>query len=148
MFTPDQRRAAREMLRVCRSGGRIGLANWTPESFVGQLFKTIGIHVPPPAGVQSPALWGTRARLQELFGAEATKIDVVSRHFNFRYRSAEHFLEVFRAWYGPVNRAFAACADKQALASDILALAKRFDRGGARSLLILSEYAEVVILRR
>ncbi len=148
MFTPDQPRAANEMLRVCRSGGRIGLANWTPESFVGQLFRTIGAHVAPPPGVLSPSLWGTRGRLQELFGAQASKIDVTSRHFNFRYRSAEHFLEVFRAWYGPVNRAFAAALDKERLAHDILALAARFNRGGAHSLLIPGEYLEVVVTKR
>jgi SAM-dependent methyltransferase len=149
MFTPDQPRAARELLRVCCPGGRIGLANWTPESFIGQLFKTIGKHVAPPAGVQSPALWGTRARLQELFGAQAAKLDIATRHFNFRYRSAEHFLDVFRNWYGPVHKAFAAAGDKASeLERDMLALCARFDRGGPRSLLIPGEYLEVVITKK
>ena len=149
MFTPDQARAARELARVCKPGGRIALANWTPDSFVGQLFKTIGKHVPPPAGVQSPALWGTVARLQELFGADAQNIESTTRQFNFRYRSARDFLEVFRAWYGPVHKAFAALGDKAgALEQDILVLCERFDRGGKRGLVIPSDYLEVVITRR
>ncbi len=108
MFTPDQEQAAREMLRVCRPGGKIGLANWTPESFIGQLFKTIGKYVPPAPGLKSPALWGTQARLQELFGAGARALHIHSREFVFRYRSPEHWIEVFRTYYGPTNKAFAA----------------------------------------
>src|SRR5262249_51853347 len=128
---------------------RIALANWTPDGFVGQLFKTIGRHVPPPAGVQSPALWGTTTRLQELFGDKAETIDAETRQFNFRYRSGRDFLEVFRAWYGPVHKAFAALGDKSsALEADILALCAQFDRGGSRGLLIPSDYLEVVITRR
>ena len=149
MFTPDQNRAARELTRVCRPGGRIALANWTPSSFVGQLFKTIGKHLPPPAGVQSPALWGTTSRLEELFAAQSSMIETTTRQFKFRYRSAQHFLDVFRDWYGPVNKAFVALGDKSAeLERDILALAERFDRGGNRSLMIPSDYLEVVITRR
>jgi len=149
MFTPDQNRAARELTRVCRPGGRIALANWTPSSFVGQLFKTIGKHLPPPAGVQSPALWGTTSRLEELFAAQSSMIETTTRQFKFRYRSPQHFLDVFRDWYGPVNKAFVALGDKSAeLERDILALAERFDRGGNRSLMIPSDYLEVVITRR
>ncbi len=96
MFTPDQDKAAAEMLRVCRSGGKIGLANWTPEGFIGQLFKTLGKYLPPPAGARSPALWGTRARITEMFGPSARAINAVPRNFMFRYRSPEHFLEIFR----------------------------------------------------
>jgi ubiquinone/menaquinone biosynthesis C-methylase UbiE len=101
MFTPDQDRAAAELLRVCRHGGKIGLANWTPEGFIGQLFKTVGKHAPPPPGARSPALWGTRARLAELFERHAS-IDATPRHFVFRYRSPEHWLEIFKTYYGPV----------------------------------------------
>ena len=108
MFTPDQERAAAELVRVCKRGGKIGLANWTPEGFIGQLFKTIGKHVPPPPGVRSPALWGTRARLAELFEPHASSIEAAQRHFVFRYRSPEHWLEVFRTYYGPVLKTFAA----------------------------------------
>jgi SAM-dependent methyltransferase len=149
MFTPDQARAAREMARVVRPSGRIGLANWTPDGFIGQLFKTLGKHLPPPAGVQSPALWGTQARLEELFGATAAKIDVVKRQFNFRYRSAAHFIDVFRTWYGPTHKAFAALGDKGVeLERDMHALIERFDRGGGKTMVVPSDYLEVVITRR
>jgi SAM-dependent methyltransferase len=147
MFTPDQASAAHELARVCRPGGRIALANWTPDGFIGQLFKTLGRHVPPPAGVQSPALWGTAGRLHELFG-RAGHIAITTRQFNFRYRSARDFLDVFRAWYGPMNKAFAAAGDRAAdLERDLLGLCAQFDRGGSRGLLIPGDYLEVVITR-
>jgi len=148
MFTPDQEKAAAEMLRVCRPGGRIGLANWTPESFVGQLFKTIGAHIPPAPGLKSPALWGTEARLRDLFGPAADGLQVTQRQFIFRYRTAAHFLDVFRGYYGPVNRAFAAldAAGQAGLETDILALLARMDTG-ATSLRVPSEYLEVIITR-
>ncbi len=150
MFTPDQDQAAAELLRVCKPGGRIGLANWTPDGFIGQLFKTLGKHVPPPAGVRSPALWGTEARLAELFGDEATSIDAKPREFVFRYRSAEHWIEVFRTWYGPLVKAFAALDPKaqSALEADLKALVARFDRSSGGSMVVPSGYLEVVITRR
>jgi ubiquinone/menaquinone biosynthesis C-methylase UbiE len=149
MFTPDQDKAAAELARVCRPGGKIGLANWTPESFIGQLFKTIGKYVPPAPGMQSPALWGTQARLETLFGKAAREIRVVSRQFTFRYRSAAHWLEVFRTFYGPVNKAFGALdADKQAaFARDVMALIDSRNRSGDATLVLPSEYVEVVIVR-
>ncbi len=150
MFTPDQPRAAAELLRVCRPGGRIGLANWTPDGFIGQMFKTVGRHVPPPAGVASPALWGTRARLGELFEAQASSIASAQRQFVFRYRSPEHWLDMFRRWYGPVLKAFAALepAAQGALERDLLALVERFNRSGDTSMVVPSEYLEVVITRQ
>lgn len=150
MFTPDQPRAAAELARVCRSGGRIGLANWTPEGFIGQLFKTLGKHLPPPAGARSPALWGTRAGLEELFGERAASIRAEPRHFLFRYRSPEHWLQVFRTFYGPMLKAFAALAPEAqaALAEDLLALAVRFNRSADESLVVPGEYLEVVVTRR
>lgn len=150
MFTPDQQRAADEMLRVCRPGGRIGLANWTPEGFIGQLFKTLGRHLPPPAGVPAPALWGVPSHLQTLFGEQSRAISTTPRLFNFRYRSAQHFVDVFRTWYGPVHKAFAALpADKASLLErDLLDLLGRLNQGGERSLVVPSEYLEVVITRR
>lgn len=150
MFTPDQDRAAAELLRVCKSGGRIGLANWTPESFIGQLFKTIGKHVPPPPGIKSPALWGTRVRLEQLFGREAREIVAEPRTFTFRYRSPQHFLGIFREYYGPVLKAFAALDDsgKQALAGDIVDLIKRFNRSGDGTMVVPGEYLEIVVTRR
>lgn len=150
MFTPDQDRAAAEMVRVCRRGGKIGLANWTPEGFIGQLFKTMGKHVPPPAGIKSPALWGTRARINDLFQPHAAKIDSESRNFVFRYRSAEHWLDVFRTYYGPVLKAFASLepAAKSALETDLKALVAQFNRSGDSSMVVPSEYLEIVITRR
>ena len=150
MFTPDQDKAAAELLRVCKPGGKIGLANWTPEGFIGQLFKTLGKHLPPPAGVKSPALWGTRARLDEMFGAQASRIDAEPRMFVFRYRSPQHWLDVFKAFYGPMHKAFAALdANAQAaLTRDLLALAGEFNRAGNGAMAVRSEYLEVVITKR
>ncbi len=150
MFTPDQERAAQEMLRVCRPGGKIGLANWTPEGFIGQLFRTIGKYIPPAAGLKSPALWGTEVRLAELFGAGAAAIERRPRHYVFRFRSPAHWLEVFRTYYGPVHKAFAALdAEKQAaLAADLMALMERSNRSGDATLVLPGEYVEVVVTRR
>jgi hypothetical protein len=150
MFTPDQDRAAAEMLRVCRRGGRIGLANWTPEGFIGQVFKTIGKHVPPAAGARSPALWGTRVRISELFEPHAASIKMAQRHFVFRYRSPEHWLDFFKTWYGPVLKTFAALepAARAALRHDLLALAGQFNRSGDASLVVPSEYLEIVVTER
>jgi ubiquinone/menaquinone biosynthesis C-methylase UbiE len=148
MFTPDQDKAAAEMMRVCKPRGKIGLANWTPQGFIGQLFKTLGKHLPPPAGVKSPALWGTQARLNEMFaGAD---IDAQPRMFVFRYKSPEHFLDVFRTYYGPMYKAFGALdAEKQkALAADLIALVGEFNRADDGSMAVHSEYLEVLITKR
>src|SRR5580692_2501942 len=130
MFTPDHDRTAAELLRVTRPGGRIGLANWTPEGFIGQLFKTIGKYQPPPIGVRSPAAWGTRSWLSSAFDAQASAIAVVARHFSFRYRSPQHFLGLFREYYGPVLKAFEAldAVRRDALAQDVIDLIGRFNR--------------------
>lgn len=150
MFTPNQERAAAEMTRVCRPSGKIGLANWTPDGFIGQLFKTIGKHLPPPAGVKSPALWGTSARLTELFGPEAASIAIKERDFVFRYRSAQHWLDVFRTYYGPVLKAFEAlpAQTQAALAADLIALVGQFNRSGDDSMVVPSAYIEIVVTRR
>ena len=150
MFTPNQELAASELARVCKPGGKIGLANWTPESFIGQLFKTIGKYIPPAAGVKSPALWGTKARLEELFGQTAREIRTTSREFAFRYRSPMHWIEVFRTYYGPMNKTFGALdAEKQAaFTEDLLALMESRNRAGDRTLVLPSEYLEVVIERK
>lgn len=148
MFAPDQGKSASEMMRVCRPGGRIGLASWTPEGFLGQLFQIVGRHVPPPPGVPSPLLWGRPDHIQDLF-AGAGAIEHRTRFFAFRYRSPEHWVDVFRAYYGPVHRAFAALdAGRQAaLEADLIALLRRADRGGAAGLVVLGEYLETVITR-
>jgi len=150
MFTPDQEKAASELARVCRPGGKIGLANWTPESFIGQVFKTIGKYLPPAPGVQSPALWGTQARLETLFGKSASDVRIISRQFNFRYRSAAHWIDVFRTYYGPMNKTYGALdADKQAaFTRDIAALIDSRNRSGDATLVLPSDYVEVVVERR
>jgi ubiquinone/menaquinone biosynthesis C-methylase UbiE len=150
MFTPNQDKAAAELIRVCKSGGKIGLANWTPEGFIGQLFKTIGKHVPPPAGVKSPALCGTYPRLTELFGSHAAAIKAEPRNFVLRYRSPEHWLQIFKAYYRPVLKAFAALdlAAQSALTADLLGLISKFNRSGDGSMVVPSEYLEIVVHRR
>lgn len=147
MFTPDQEKAASEMLRVVRVGGAIGLANWTPDGFIGQLFRTIGKHLKQPAGLRSPALWGTEARLKDLFPGQW--VQATTQTFTFRYRSAAHWLDVFRTWYGPTNRAFAALdtAGQIALEADLLALAGEHNRGGRDALIVPSPYLEAVIMK-
>jgi SAM-dependent methyltransferase len=148
MFAPHHAKSAQEMLRVVRRGGRIGLANWTPDSFIGRLFKTIGKHVPPPAGVQSPALWGSEAHLRALFG-DAVELRCEKKHFNFRFRSPAHWVQVFREFYGPTHKAFGALPSEgqQALERDILALIGEFNRA-APSMVVPSEYLEVVATKR
>ena len=145
MFTPNQERAAGELRRVCRPGGRIGLTNWTPTGFIGQMFKVVGGHVPPPAGIRSPLQWGTEDRLRELF--DGCDVSAPTRQFIFRYRSAEHWLDTFRTYYGPMHKAFAALdAGKQvSLAEDLLGLAQRFNTATDGGMTAPSEYLEVVI---
>jgi len=148
MFAPDHHQAASEMMRVCRKGGRIGLASWTPSGFLGQLFRVVATYVPPIPGVRSPLLWGTDAHIQHLFQG-AARIVQTSRHFAFRYRSPEHWVEVFRTYYGPVHKAFAALdAEKRAaLEADLIALLRQSDRGGSSGLVVPGEYLETVITR-
>jgi SAM-dependent methyltransferase len=150
MFAPNHERVASELLRVCRPGGRIGLANWTPGGFIGQLFGVVGRHVPPPPGLTPPTRWGVEEHLHRLFGASASDIRVTLRHFVFRYRSPEHWIEVFRTWYGPVHKAFAALSadDQPRLEQDLLALIERFNRSGDPTMVVPSEYVEVVIVKR
>jgi ubiquinone/menaquinone biosynthesis C-methylase UbiE len=150
MFTPNQDQAAAELLRVCKSGGKIGLANWTPEGFIGQLFKTLGKYLPPPAGAKSPALWGTPARITEMFGTASASIRTEKRHFTFRYRSPEHFLEIFKNYYGPILKAFAALDEtgQRGLKDDLLALIGRMNRAEDGTVVVPSEYLEVVVVRK
>jgi ubiquinone/menaquinone biosynthesis C-methylase UbiE len=149
MFSPDHRRTAGQLLRVTRPGGRIGIANWTPDGFIGQLFRVIGGFIPPPAGLASPAEWGKETRIVELFGPYASDIRTQTKQFNFNYRSAEHWIEFFRSFYGPVHKAFAAldAANQQALHDGMAALLARLNRGGSRALVVPSDYLEVVITK-
>jgi len=150
MFAPDHARSAAEMARVVRAGGRIGLANWTPDSLIGRMFKVLGRHIVPPAGVQPPSLWGVESHLHTLFGDGAAAIAVTPRVFNFRYRSAAHFIDVFRTWYGPVHKAFGALPPEkaEALAADLADLLNGLNRAGPASLVVPSEYLEIVVTRR
>jgi SAM-dependent methyltransferase len=147
MFAPNQHQAAAELLRVCKPGGKIGLANWTPDSFVGQIFKTVGRHVPPPAGVNSAAAWGTEAFLDKQFGEQASKIEVTHRKFTFRYHSPDHWLDIFSTFYGPMVKAFEAIDDttKEVLRDELKSLIKRYDRSTDGTMVVPSEYLEVVI---
>ena len=149
MFTPNQQQAAAELLRVCRPGGKIGLANWTPDSFIGQLFKTIGKYVPPAPGVKSPALWGSEGHLAGLFGPAVT-LASTSRQFTFRYRSPTHWMDVFTTYYGPVVKAFAALDSdgRNALEADIRALLDTFNDATDGTLVAPSEYLEVVVTKK
>jgi len=149
MFSPDHNRVAAQMARVCRPGGRIGLCNWTPEGFIGELFKTLGRRLPPPAGLQSPALWGVESHVKELFNDRSKSVVATRRHFNFRYRSAGHFIEVFRNWYGPLHQAFKtlSATDAAGFESDLTDLLNRLNRAGPGSLVVPSEYLEVIITR-
>jgi len=148
MFTPNQAQAASEMSRVCRPGGKIGLANWTPDGFVGRLFKTIGKYVPPAPGVKSPALWGTRTYLDTLFGSQAS-VAAENKNFVFRYKSPQHWVEIFRTYYGPVLKAFAAIDAEacEALEADLYALLDELNIAKDGTLVVPSEYLEIVITK-
>ena len=149
MFAPDHRKTASELLRVVRGGGRIGMANWTPEGFVGDLFKLVGKHMPPPAGVQPAALWGTEPHIVQLFGRDAADIRCVRRMFNFRYASPQHWVQIFRDFYGPVHKAFAAldAVGRERLEEDLVELLRRLNVAGPGSLVVPGEYLEVVIVK-
>jgi SAM-dependent methyltransferase len=152
MFAPDHERAAAELLRVVKPGGTIALANWAPDGFIGELFRTVGRHVPPPAGVQSPMLWGVQDHLRSLLGhgVRTSSLEVSKRTFTFRFPSAEHFVSFFRLWYGPTVKAFAALGDaaREALESDLVELARRFDRLGTDAIAIPATYVEAIALAR
>lgn len=149
MFAPNHVAAAAELLRVCRPGGRIGLASWTPSGFIGEMFGVVGRHVAPPKGVMPPSLWGKREHLAALFGDKVRAIEAVPRDFAFRYESAQHFVAMFRAYYGPTLKAFAALDERgqQAFAGDLEALVAKFDRGNGRGMVVPAEYLEVVAIR-
>ena len=150
MFCPNQERAAAELLRVCRPGGKIGLASWTPDGYTGNMLKTVGKHVPPPAGVKPAPLWGTEERLRELFGDGVSSLQAIRRTYTFRYPSAEYFVEYFRNYYGPTFRAFGALdpAGQEALARDLKELLDRHNTSGDETLVVPSDYLEAVAVKR
>jgi len=149
MFTPHQEQAAHELVRVCRSGGTIGLANWTPEGFIGQLFKVIGRHIPPAPGLKPPSRWGTKAGIEALFGNQASAISITPRNFNFRYLSVDHFIEVFSNYYGPIHKALTALGENAPqLESDIQALLATMNVATDGTLCVPSAYVDVVLTKR
>jgi ubiquinone/menaquinone biosynthesis C-methylase UbiE len=149
MFAPNQDRTATELLRVVRPGGTIGIANWTPASFIGDVFRAIGRHLPPPAGVASPFRWGDRGWLEATFGPQAASVTVETRDFVFRAASAREFLDELRRFYGPIHKAFGALPpEEQAqLEAELLALMARHDRGQGSTLRLPSAYAQAVIAK-
>ncbi len=150
MFAPNQEKAAGEMLRVCRPGGRIGLANWTPDGYAGAMFRTIGKYIPPPPAMKPPPLWGTEERLEELFADEIVALDVKRRSFVFRYLSAKHYIEHFREYFGPMRKAFEALDDTggEALERDLEELLESMNISGDDTLVVPSDYLEVVASRK
>ena len=150
MFAPDQEKVAEELLRICRPGGKIGLANWTPEGFIGNMFRTLGKHVPPPPGIKPPPLWGTEERLQELLGEGVASLEVTQRSYMFRYPSAGHLIEYFRSYYGPTLKAFESLDPdgQEALAADLEELLERWNTSGDATIIVPSDYLEVVAVRR
>jgi ubiquinone/menaquinone biosynthesis C-methylase UbiE len=149
MFTPNQAKAASELLRVCRPGGTIGMANWTPEGFIGQVFKTLGKFIAPAAGVSSPALWGTRQFIEQHFGPKARHIDFESKAFVFRYRSPEHFMDVFRTYYGPIHKAFMTLdqGGQSALAQDLNATIAKLNTASDGSMRVPSAFSQIVVTK-
>src|SRR5215210_8237679 len=150
MFCPSQEQAAGELLRVCRRGGKIGLANWTPDGFIGNMLRTVGKHVPPPPGIKPPPLWGTEERLREILGEGISSLHTTRQSYAFRYLSAEHFIDTFRTYYGPVHKAFEAldAAGQDALAGDLEELLHNRNTSGDETVVVPSDYLEVVAVRR
>ncbi len=150
MFAPNQEKAASELLRVCRPGGKIGLASWTPDGFLGEFFRVIGKHVPPPPGLKPPFLWGTEERLRELLGEGISSLQATRRSFVFRYPSAKYYVDFFRTYYGPLYKAFDALDEtgQEALARDVEDLVNRYNRSGDETVVWPGDYLEVVATRR
>jgi len=150
MFAPDQEKTAGELLRVCKPGGKIGLANWTPDGFIGNMFRTVGKHVPPPPGIKPPPLWGTEERLRELFGEGVSSLRMTRHSYAFRFLSAEHMIDSFRTYYGPVHKAFESldAAGQESFARDLEELVHNWNISGDETVVAPSDYLEVVAVRR
>ncbi len=150
MFAPNQEKAAGELLRVCRPGGKIGLANWTPDGWAGEFFRTVGKHLPAPPEIKPPPVWGTEERLRELFGEEVTSLEVTRRSYLLRYPSAKRFIEHYRAHFGPIRKTFESLdeAGQESLAQDLEELLGRWNTSGDGTLVVPSEYLEAVAIRR
>jgi ubiquinone/menaquinone biosynthesis C-methylase UbiE len=148
MFAPDHQRAADELLRVCRPGGTIAMANWTPEGFIGQMFQVVGKHAPPPPGLKPPVLWGTEDYLRELFGDRISSLATERRLFNGRFRDPDHMIGFFRAYFGPTKVAFERVGDDgaDALEADLRDVIERANVDD-RTLVAPGEYLEVIAVR-
>lgn len=149
MFAPNQDRAAAELVRVCRPGGTIALANWAPDGFIGELLRTVGKHVPPPAGLKPPPLWGTEERVRALLGDAVSSLALQRRTFVFRFRSPEDLVDTFRTYYGPTLKAFEALDEdgRGRLYEDFIALVRRYDRRENGAVAVPSDYLETVAAR-
>ena len=149
MFAPDQERTAAELLRVVRPGGRIGMANWTPDGAVGAMFRTIAKHAPPPLGIPSPLAWGTAERLRELFGDGVADLRVERRLSRQPFRSADHYIEFFRTYFGPTQMAYERVGPEgeQALTDDLKEFLESANTAGDRAMVLEAEYLEVLATR-
>jgi ubiquinone/menaquinone biosynthesis C-methylase UbiE len=150
MFAPDHQRTADELVRVTAPGGRIALANWTPDGMIGALFKTVAAWAPPPAGVRPAALWGTEAHLAELFGDQVEWVSLTKRQFVFRYRSPEHYSQWFREHYGPITRLAGTLAgdDLDRFADELAEVARQYNKADDGTVVAPAEYLEAVGVRR
>jgi SAM-dependent methyltransferase len=150
MFAPNQDKAAQELLRVVKPGGTIGMVNWAPDSYIGELFKTIGKYVPPPPGIKPPFRWGTEEGLDELLNSGIGSLQTRRRTHVWRFPSARHHVEFMREYYGPLNKAFGALdeAGQEALEGDLISLAERYDRSEDVTVVLHADYLEVVATRR
>jgi SAM-dependent methyltransferase len=149
IFTPRQEKAAQELLRVCRPGGTIGMANWTPDGFWGQAFGLQARYIPPPPELRSPIEWGTEPRLRELFADAIGSLHITKRSALFRYRSSAHWIEVFSTYFGPVMRTLEALDEqrRRAYLADLDATLNRFNGSGDDTLMVSADYLEVVMTK-
>ncbi|MBA3868257.1 MAG: class I SAM-dependent methyltransferase [Chloroflexota bacterium] len=150
MFAPNQEQAASEMLRVCRPEGLIAMANWVPDGCVGEIFRVIAKYIPPAPGLKPAALWATQDRLTELFGSQTNNIQLTRRSYYFRYRSAQHWVDTFSTYYGPIVKAFGALDTdgKKSLSADLVDILNRHNRAGNDALVSQADYAEIVITKK
>ncbi len=150
MFAPNQQKAAQELLRVCRRGARIGIANWTPGGFWGQTFRLVGKYLPPPEGLRPPPEWGTEKRLGELFGGGTSSIRIAKRRALFRYRDSGHWIDVFRTYFGPIIRTLEVLDEKRRgeFLEELDGTLNRFNRSGDDTLMVAADYLEVVMTKK
>lgn len=150
MFAPNQEKTASELIRVCKPGGTIGMVNWTPSGYIGELFKTIGKHVPPPAELKPAALWGTEDRVRELFGDAVATLTFKQGSLRQNYLSPEHFAEFFVSNYGPTLKASETLDEqaRQAFMDDLVELARRFNKYGDEACSVDADYTVVIATKR